>query len=94
MTEIVSLIIPSIYSIAVVLGWLYFFLTPNPPHAGWNPKAKYIIYLALFSIIFFVASLTTTIIFTATIEGYLFIIGWVSLLGSILIFFRNRPSGL
>jgi len=92
MTEIVSLIIPSIASVAVVLEWLYFFITPNPPHAATHPKAEKIITLALLSIIFFVLSLTTTIIFPATtIEVYLFILGWFSLLGSILTDFWNLP---
>ncbi len=53
-----------------------FFLKLNPQHAAPNPNKESITYLALFSIIFFVAALTA-IIFTAIIGGYLFIIGWV-----------------
>ena len=88
MTEIISLIIPSIASIAVVLGWLYFFIKSKLPHEVRNPKDENIIItVALFSIIFFVASLTTTIIFTASIDGYLFILGWFLMLISVLSFF-------
>jgi Na+/H+ antiporter NhaD/arsenite permease-like protein len=95
MTEIISLIIPSIASIAVVLGWLYFFIRSKLPHEVRNSKDENIIItVALFSIIFFVASLTTAIIFTASIDGYLFILGWFLMLISVLSFFWNRPSGL